>query len=134
MQVEVDGETLDIHPDEVEVRAEAHPGLVVASDGAYLAALDTILTPELVKEGLAREFVRRVQDLRKQADFDIADRITLYVQASPGLAAAIQAHREYITGETLTLVLVYAPPPQGAANASLEFDGEQATVGVVKSQ
>jgi len=134
VEVDVEGETHVIYPEEVEVRAEAHPGLVVASEGAYLAALDTILTPELVQEGLAREFVRRVQDLRRQADFDIADRIILYVQASPGLAAAIQKHQEYITGETLTLELVTAPPPGGAANANLEFDGEKATVGVVKKE
>ena len=57
------GETLEILPEEVEVRAEARSGLVVASEGAYLAALKTDLTPELVREGLAREFVRRVQDM-----------------------------------------------------------------------
>jgi isoleucyl-tRNA synthetase len=132
VQVEVDGETLEIQPDEVEVRAEAHPGLVVASDGPYLAALDTILTPELVQEGQAREFVRRVQDLRKQADFDIADRIRLYVQATPGLAQAIRLHQEYITGETLTRQLVFAAPPEGAPTTSVELDGEQVTFGVEK--
>ena len=51
----------------------------MASEGAYLAALVTDLTPELEQEGLAREFVRRVQDLRKQADLDIADRITVFL-------------------------------------------------------
>src|SRR5690606_34249601 len=71
VRVTVEGVGLDIQPDEVEVRAEARTGLEVASEGAYLAALSTELTPELVHEGLAREFVRRVQDLRKQADFDI---------------------------------------------------------------
>jgi isoleucyl-tRNA synthetase len=132
VQVEVDGVTLDIQPEEVEVRAEARPGLVVNSDGPYLAALDTILTPELVQEGMAREFVRRVQDLRKQADFDIADRIRLYVQATPGLADAILLFQEYITGETLARELVSAPPPAGAPTASLELDGEMVTFGVLK--
>jgi isoleucyl-tRNA synthetase len=132
VQVEVDGEMLDIQPEEVEVRAEAHPGLVVASDGPYLAALDTVLTPDLVQEGLAREFVRRVQDLRKQADFDISDRIRLFVQATPGLMGAVVAHQEYITGETLARELVSGPPPEGAFTASLELDGEQVTFGVVK--
>jgi isoleucyl-tRNA synthetase len=94
--------------------------------------LDTILTPELVQEGQAREFVRRVQDLRKQADFDIADRIRLYVQATPGLAQAIRLHQEYITGETLTRQLVFAAPPEGAPATSLELDGEQVTFGVEK--
>jgi len=57
----------------VEVCADAKAGFAVATDGAYLAALVTDLTPELVREGLACEFVRRVQGLRKTADPDVAD-------------------------------------------------------------
>ena len=133
VQVYVDGESLDILPGEVEVRAEARSGLTVATEGAYLCALHTELTPELVREGLAREFVRRIQDLRKQAGFDIADRIHLYLQASQGLVDAIQAHREYIMGETLSLKLSSARPPEDATIASLEFDGESAQVGVSKA-
>jgi isoleucyl-tRNA synthetase len=132
VQVLVEGVTLDIQPGEVEVHAEARAGLVVASEGAYLAALSTDLTPELVREGLAREFVRRVQDLRKQADFDIADRIRLFANASPGLWEAIQAHREYIQGETLSVELSAGDPPPGAATTTTEFDGEQVTIGLVK--
>jgi isoleucyl-tRNA synthetase len=130
VQVTVEGIKLDISSDEVEVRAEAHSGLAVASEGAYLAALQTDLTPELVQEGLAREFVRRVQDLRKQAEFDIADRIRLYVEASPGLAGAIQAYREYILGETLTIELLDAAPPEGSASVRVEFDGESVNFGI----
>ena len=131
--ISVDGEYFEILPDEVEVRAEAHEGLVVASEGAYLAALKTDLTPELVREGLAREFVRRVQDLRKQADFDIADRIYLFASASPNLDQAVQEYREYIMGETLTLELKSGEPPPDAATATFEFDGEQVQVGLVKA-
>jgi isoleucyl-tRNA synthetase len=133
VQVTVNGEVLEIKPDEVEVRAEARSGLTVASEGAYLCALHTELTPELVKEGLAREFVRRVQDMRKQAGFDIADRIHLYLQASPGLAEAVTAHRDYIMGETLSIKLSSARPPDGASRADLEFDGEKAAVGILKA-
>ncbi len=115
------------------MRAEARSGLVVASEGAYLAALKTDLTPELLREGLAREFVRRVQDLRKQADFDIADRIYMYVSASATLMEAIQEHQAYIMGETLTLELKSANPPEGAATGNFEFDGEQAEVGLEKA-
>jgi isoleucyl-tRNA synthetase len=130
--IEVDGHTLEILPEEVEVRAEARHGLVIASEGAYLAALQTELTPGLVQEGLAREFVRRVQDLRKQAEFDIADRIRLYVQASPGLASAIENQREYLMGETLTVELVTGAPASGAATGQAEFDGETVSFGILK--
>ncbi len=133
IQVTVDGQTLDVLPEEVEVRSEARHGLAVASDGPYLAALATELTPELVREGLAREFVRRVQDLRKTADFDIADRIRLYVQATPTLAEAIQQHRDYIMGETLAVELLQDQPPEGAAALTVEFDGESVTAGVQKA-
>jgi isoleucyl-tRNA synthetase len=133
ISVSVGDESLEILPDEVEVRAEAHSGLVVASEGAYLAALKTDLTPELVREGLAREFVRRVQDLRKQADFDIADRIYMHVSASQNLEQAIQEYQDYIKGETLTLELKSGDPPDGAATGEFEFDGENASVGLVKA-
>jgi isoleucyl-tRNA synthetase len=133
IKVNVNGESLEILPDEVEVRAEARSGLTVASEGPYLCALHTDLTPDLVKEGLAREFVRRVQDMRKQAGLDIADRIHLYLQASSVLAEAVGAHREYIMGETLSTKLSSSHPPDGASTASLEFDGETANVGLLKA-
>ena len=137
VQVEVDGEVLAIQPDEVEVRAEARSGLVVSAEGPYLAALHTDLTPELVQEGMAREFVRRVQDLRKQAGFDIADRIEMELQASESLAEAVTAHQVYIMGETLTVNLVFQSQPvevggtilsSDQAAADFEFDGQKGTI------
>lgn len=130
MQVTVNGETLDILPEEVEVRAQAKEGFSVASEGATLAALVTELTPALVREGLAREFVRRVQDLRKQADFNIADRIRITYTATPGLAEAVKDFREYIMGETLAVELAEAEAPQGAAVTDDAFDGETVKVAV----
>jgi isoleucyl-tRNA synthetase len=127
------GESFEILPEEVEVRAQAKAGYAVASEGAYMAALVTELTPELVQEGLAREFVRRVQDLRKQADLDIADRIRLYYQASSGLASAITAFAEYIQAETLTVELAAGELPTGIAATTDAFDNEQITLGVVKA-
>ncbi len=79
LEIEVEGQKLEIFPDEVEVRVQAKEGFSVASEGAEVAALVTILTEDLIYEGLAREFVRRVQEARKQADFDIADRIRIYL-------------------------------------------------------
>ena len=131
LKVKVDGQEYDILPDEVEVRAQAKEGFAVAEDGAYVAALVTDLTPELVAEGLAREFVRRVQDLRKNAELDVADRIELYVEASTGLKSAIEAHREYITGETLAVALEFNTPPPDASRYEDEFDGEKVAFGFI---
>jgi isoleucyl-tRNA synthetase len=131
--VSLEGQEYGILPEEVEVRAQAKEGFAVANDGAYLAALVTELTPELVREGLAREFVRRVQDLRKTADLDVADRIRVQVTATAGLKEAIEANRDYVTTETLTVELSYSDPGTGSASISDEFDGEKVTVGLIKA-
>jgi isoleucyl-tRNA synthetase len=129
--VTVDGEVYEIQPEEIEVRAEAHSGLAVASEGPYLAALKVDLTPELIREGLAREFIRRVQDLRKQAGLEISDRIRLYASASPVLAEAIQEHRVFIQGETLATELYAAEPPLQATKITAEFEGEKVDIGII---
>ncbi len=133
LAVTVNGDRVEVLPEEVEVRAQAKAGFAVAVDGAYLAALVTELTPELVREGLAREFVRRVQDLRKQANLDIADRIRVHYTATPGLEAAVAAFKEYIMGETLAVELKTGPAPANAATVSDEFDHEKLTVGLERA-
>jgi len=132
LRVEVNGETYDVLPDEVEVKALAKEGFAVAEEGPYVAALVTELTPELIQEGQAREFVRRVQDLRKSSDLDVADRIDLFVEASAGLRSAIEAHKDYITSETLTSDLQFVSPPEDASVVEDTFDGETVKVGLVK--
>ena len=133
LKVSVDGQTYEILPDEVEVKAQAKEGFAVAEEGPYVAALVTELTPELVQEGLAREFVRRVQDLRKSSELDVADRINLFVVASANLKSAIEAHREYITSETLSVSLDFNEPPAGASSVEDNFDGEKVKVGLIKA-
>ncbi len=133
LSIVVDGETHQISADEVEVRAEAKAGFAVASEGAYLAALVTELSPELVHEGLVREFVRRVQSLRKDADFDIADRIHLYYTASEQLHAAIQAFSDYIKEETLAMDLSAGVTPEDLPLLQDEFDGESVRICIQKA-
>jgi isoleucyl-tRNA synthetase len=132
LRVQANGESFDVLPEEVEVKAQAKEGFAVAEDGAYIAALVTDLTPELVQEGLAREFVRRVQDLRKSADLDVADRIELFVEASTGLRSALEAYKEYITTETLASSFEFASPPEGTSIVEDGFDGEKLRVGLRK--
>ena len=115
------------------MRVSAREGLAVAAEGAWLAALVTDLTPELIQEGLAREFVRRVQDLRKSADFDIADRIDVFYQASESLQRAIQSNREFIIGEVLAKSLVSAELPVGCPKSEDDFDGEHVLLGIKRN-
>jgi isoleucyl-tRNA synthetase len=133
IEITIDDETVEIFPNEIEVHVKARAGLAVATEGAYLCALATELTPELIYEGQAREFVRRVQEFRKQSNFDIADRIHLYVQPAPELENAIQSHRGYIMAETLALKLSFSPPPAGSVTTTIEFDDGEAVIGIVKA-
>ncbi|MBW6472175.1 MAG: isoleucine--tRNA ligase [Anaerolineaceae bacterium] len=130
LSIDLNGETYKILPEEVEVKSLAREGYAVASEGAYLAALVTDLSPELEKEGLAREFVRRAQDLRKTADFEISDRIKLVYSATPKLAQAVNEFSKYIKNETLTLELVAGEPSPEMTQIVSEFDGETVKLGV----
>jgi isoleucyl-tRNA synthetase len=133
LNVTAGGEAFEVLGDEVEVKAQAKEGFAVAEEGPYVAALVTELTPELLQEGLAREFVRRVQDLRKSADLDVSDRVNLFVEASAGLKSAVEAHQEYITSETLTTTLTFDAAPADASVVEDEFEGEKVKIGLVKA-
>jgi len=132
LKVEVNGEILEILPEEVEVQAEAREGYAVASDGALLAALVTELTPELRAEGLAREFVRRVQDLRKSANFDVSDRIRVFVESNDKLQHAVDAYRDYIVGETLSVDLLFETAPATATLSVEKFGVDEAKIWILK--
>ena len=131
--VEAQGERLEIQPADVELITTAISGFVVASEGTYLAAINTELTPALFQEGLARELIRRVQDLRKQAELDIADRIHLYIIATGELSESINTHRASIMEETLTIRIYESEPPEGATSTSAKFSGVKAHIGLVKA-
>jgi len=102
ISLQVDDKTFELAPDEVEVQQEsAAEGYVVFEDKGYVAALDTNLTDELVNERLANEVKRRIQIARKNADFNIDDRIHVVYEASERFAKAIDQFADYIRAETL---------------------------------
>ena len=101
-------EGVAITADDVLVTRSPKEGLVVASEGAVVVGLETALTPELIAEGLAREFVSHVQSLRKEADFEVTQRIALTVEADDEMRSALETHAQYVKGETLALSLEFA--------------------------
>ena len=120
--VQLAAEAVEVMPDEVEVRLTAKEGFAVAEESGLVAALVTELTPELLREGLAREVVRRVQDLRKSSGFEISDRIHIAYAASGQLAQAIEEQRAYIMGEALASSLTAA---KKIDDATLVVEGEK---------
>lgn len=90
-------------PEDFLVETEASEGFACAEEAGYLVELDTALGDELVREGVAREIVRSVQDARKQAGLEVSDRIVLGISGSDGVEAAVEAHRDYIMAETLAV-------------------------------
>jgi isoleucyl-tRNA synthetase len=128
--LELDGGTITLEPEEVLVQTEAAEGLSTVDSKLLTVAIETEITPALRDEGLARELVRRIQDFRKQADFDIADRIAVVFQVSEGLHSALEAHRSYIMDETLALEMEEGEPEGGMFSGTVTFEGEQATLGL----
>src|SRR5690606_19447134 len=98
-------------PDEIEVASEGIEGHLVGQEGPVTVALDTTLTDELRKEGLAREFVNRVQNLRKAAGFDVSDRIVVTFGAGGAVAEAVRTHAGTIRNETRGSSLSEAAAP-----------------------
>jgi isoleucyl-tRNA synthetase len=131
--VTVGDQDLLIHPDEVEIKVEAHEGLSAAADGPYMVALNTTLTPELEREGLAREFVRRVQDLRKQAGLQVDDRITLAYQAEEPIRTAVSEYEDYIKEETLAVSMDEIEIPAQGSQREYQLDGKQFRIGIRKA-
>jgi isoleucyl-tRNA synthetase len=134
VEVSVNGDKLDILPEEVEVIVEAKEGFSTASEGSYLAALTTELTHELVLEGLAREFVRRVQNLRKSADLNVNDRIEVQYSSSKLMAEAVEFHDTYISEETLADSLKQVKKPSGDFQEKYTFGEEKLVVAISPSE
>jgi isoleucyl-tRNA synthetase len=113
---------VELGPEEVGVVEEPVTGWRVVREGGASVALDLTITPELRLEGLARELVRAVQDLRKEAGLKVSDRIELAIDADGEVAEAVRAHGDYLRGETLAVALHRAPQGDGF-EASFELDG-----------
>jgi isoleucyl-tRNA synthetase len=130
-----DGEpAVELLPDEVEVRIHGREGYAVAEERGVVVAVDVQMTPELIREGLARDLVRRIQTQRKEAGFQLDDRIVTYYEAGEELAAVVQEWADYIQAETLSTELVAGPVPDSASRQeSFKLDGRPIALGVEKA-
>jgi len=97
----IEGEPVALALEDVEIHSEDIPGLQVASEGAITVALDINVTPELRLEGIAREFVNRIQNLRKESNFEVTDKIILRIVRHPDLNGAMDKYGDFIGRQTL---------------------------------
>ncbi len=97
----INGQQIEIHRDDVEIISEDIPGWLVGTSDKITVGLDISITDELRKEGIARELVNRIQNLRKAKDFEITDRISLEISANPMVDEAIRENAEYIKSQVL---------------------------------
>jgi len=130
--IEVAGERLTVG--EVEVRATRHDAFALAEEAGWAVALDLELDDDLRREGLAREIVRSLNDLRKEVGLDIADRITLSVAADGPVADALATHRDYVMAEVLAVDLTTdGAPGADAAAHELAIDGHPVRVTLTRA-
>ncbi len=128
--VSVEGQDCEVLLSDVEIATQDIPGWVVANDGNLTVALDIQLTPELINEGIARELVNRIQNIRKE-QFDVTDRIVVELQSGEW-DSAINAHRDYICTETLCTSLTLVPSVEGGTPIEL-LDGQNTMIKIAKA-
>ncbi len=130
---ELNGETVALTGEEVLVSTEAAENMAVAADKVVTVGIDTVVTPELKAEGLAREVVRRIQTQRKNADFNIEDRITTWYVASGEFDKIFADWGDYIKSETLTTVLTSGEPSAEAFVEEHKIDGLDIKIGLKRN-
>ncbi len=133
--LELNGSRFEIRNEECEVKVTVESPVGAIEDNGYVVALDMQLTSDLVEEGLARELIRRIQNLRKTADFALDDRIDIvYSDASSSIDAVMQLFGGYISQETLADSLSVGDIAADFVSESLELKGEALTIGVKRAR
>ena len=129
LTLDLNGTPAEIEAGEVEIYSEDIPGWVVANEGVLTVALDVTVTDELRREGIARELVSKIQNIRKSSGFEISDRIAVTLSSNENSDAAVEEHKAYICNQVLADSLTIGEVAEGMA---LEFDGFVLTASVMK--
>jgi isoleucyl-tRNA synthetase len=125
----VSGQKVDLTTEDVEIISEDIPGWQVANEGKLTVALDVTVTDDLRYEGIAREFVNRIQNIRKENGYDVTDKITVLIENHESLREAITRHGTYIASQTLAIAVELTTDFSGMKANEVEID--EITVRVV---
>ena len=132
MTLSVDGAELPVTLSDFEITSEDMPGWLVATEGRLTVALDITVTEELKREGVARELINRIQNIRKESGFEVTDRVKVVIEDKPLVRGAVADFADYIASQTLALEVRLAPAAEGAFVSGTEIDEEPIRIGVTR--
>ncbi|MBO5276574.1 MAG: isoleucine--tRNA ligase [Alistipes sp.] len=130
--LEVGGEQVTVTPADFEITSEDMPGWLVASEGKLTVALDITLTDELRREGVARELINRIQNIRKDSGFEVTDKIRVDIEAKELVAGAIEHFADYIASQTLAVEVKASAEPAGEVVVDSDIDEQPLKIAVTK--
>ena len=130
---EIDGQQATIEASDVEIISEDIPGWLVANEGNLTVALDITVTDELRREGIARELVNRIQNIRKTSGFDITDKIDVYIASNGETDLVVEEYRDYMSRQVLANTFEILDVLSGEAVTELDFDTFKVNIRIVKS-
>jgi isoleucyl-tRNA synthetase len=129
LYVSVENESRELSAEDLTIVRRASGEMVVKEEGGYFAALDSVVTRELRLEGLARELVSRIQKLRKELDFAVSDRITLFLGGGAEIQEAVTAFQKWIADEVLAVRVSVGDKIEGThATHTFDLDGQSVEV------
>jgi isoleucyl-tRNA synthetase len=128
--LQIDGQTVELTPEEVLVQTQPAQGLAIAADRLITVGIDVVISDELAAEGIARELVRRIQNMRKDAGFDISDKIMVYYQAEGEVHHVFKEWADYIKTETLATKIDHHLIPEAAFQRREKVDSLDVMLGV----
>jgi len=134
IDIRVEEQAITLQPNEVEIRLRPKESYALSEEQGILVGVKTLATRELRLEGFARDIVRRIQNQRKVAGFNISDQINTYYEAGPRLTEVFRAFESYITAETLSTTLREGEPPEGAHVAGYKIGGEALRIGLIREE
>ena len=132
-ELDVDGKSTQITLEDVEIISEDIPGWLVTNDGALTVALDVNVTDELKEEGIAREFINRIQNIRKESGFNVTDKIYVKIQKQVSINTAIEKYANYIGSQTLALSVDLVDDMNENKAVHLEFDDAKILITINKA-
>jgi isoleucyl-tRNA synthetase len=126
------GEQVTVTPADFEITSEDMPGWLVASEGKLTVALDITVTDELRREGVARELINRIQNIRKESGFEVTDKIKVEIESKEIVAGAIEHFADYIASQTLAEEVKASAEPQGSVVVNSDVDDEPLVIAVTR--